>query len=79
MLLAYMHCFGTEANYPELCIVPDKPDQFSVPVRVDTLRVTDVAIYRMGPQEALNISNHNICMRKIRKNLHFQNLETSPT
>lgn len=56
MLLAYMHC-DAQANSPDLCLIPDKPDQFSIPVRVETLRITDVAVYRVGPEEALTIDN----------------------
>jgi hypothetical protein len=55
MLLAFMHCFGAQSNCAELCIVPDKPDQFSVPVRVDTLEVTDAAVLRLGPIEAITV------------------------
>ena len=55
MLLAYMHCPGAQSNFPELCLLADKPDQFSVPARVDTLRVTDAAVYRAGPEEALTV------------------------
>ena len=54
MLLAYMNC-DPQANFPDLCLIPDKPDQFSVPVRVDTLRVTEAAVFRLGPEEALTV------------------------
>ncbi|MGI6524479.1 MAG: hypothetical protein ACOX2O_04175 [Bdellovibrionota bacterium] len=55
MLLAYMHCFGVESDCHDLCLVADKPDQFSCPVRVVTLRETTAAVYRLGPQECVNI------------------------
>ena len=51
MLLSYVHCFGPQSEQPELCIVPDKPDQFSVPARVDTIGVTDAGVFRVGPAE----------------------------
>lgn len=55
MLLAYIHCRGIESLYPELCIIPDKPDQFSGPVRVDSLIDTDCALLRLSPHEMLRV------------------------
>lgn len=54
MILAYCHCFGADKN-PELCIVPDKPDQMSVAAIVDTFIPTDAAIYRCGPFESMRV------------------------
>jgi len=53
MLLAYVHCDGAEGGGPQLCIVPDKPDQFSIAAKVDMLGETTSAIYRVGPVESL--------------------------
>lgn len=55
MLLTYLHCFGPEQQKPDLCIIPDKPDQFSVPVRIDSLINTEAAIHRLGPIEAITV------------------------
>ena len=53
MLLAYMHNRAAYLSWPELCLVPHKTDEFTMPIRVDTLRPTDSAVYRLGPEEAL--------------------------
>jgi hypothetical protein len=53
MLLAYVHCFGSEADCPELCIVATKPDSFSVPVRIDSLVETEAGIYCLSLTEAM--------------------------
>ena len=55
MLLAFVHCRGIDAPYPDLCMLADKPDQFSVPVPVEALRETDCALFRMGPYEMLRV------------------------
>jgi hypothetical protein len=41
---------------PELCLVADKPDEFSVPVSIDSLIVTEAACIRLGPHEGVNVS-----------------------
>ena len=55
MLFAYMNCFGVESAHAELCLVPDRPDQFSVPVRIESLEATEAAVFRVGPVEAVTI------------------------
>ena len=55
MMLAYVHCFGVEASAPELCLVADRPDQLSVPVRVDTLLETDCAVCRLSQLETFKV------------------------
>jgi hypothetical protein len=52
VLLAYIFRVGNEA-YPELCILSSKPDQYSVPVNVFSLPVTESSVVRIGPHEAL--------------------------
>ncbi len=52
MLLAYIHRIGNEEQ-PELCLLADKTDQFSVPVAVQSLPVTEAAVCRVGPYESL--------------------------
>lgn len=55
MLFAYAYCFGSESERPELCLIPDKPDQFSVIVRVDSLIETKAAIIRLSPTEGIKV------------------------
>ena len=55
MLLAYLHPFGPQANQPELCLIPTKPDMFSFPIRVETFCETHAAVYRLGPNEGVRI------------------------
>ena len=55
MLLAYTHCYGPREDRPELCLIPDKLDQISTAVRVDSLTETDCAVYRLGPLEAFKV------------------------
>jgi hypothetical protein len=52
MLLSYYHCFGADKDYPELCILADKPDAFSIAVPLERIGVTSAAVYRVGPGEA---------------------------
>lgn len=54
MLLAYVIRF-MGAQKPELCILPEKPDQFSFVVPVDFLFETEAAVFRIGPSEALRV------------------------
>lgn len=56
MLLAYMHRLGNEAR-PELCLLADKPDQYSVPVSVESLVETNFACIRLGPHEAVLVKH----------------------
>jgi len=55
MYLAYLHLRGFEAQAPVLCMLPDKPDEFTVPSRIDSLQVTEAALYRLGPLESAKI------------------------
>ena len=55
MYLAYQHCFGTESTQPELCLIPDKPDNFSCVVRIESLRETDCALIRLSPEESIKV------------------------
>ncbi len=54
MLLAYVIRF-MGAQKPELCVIPEKPDQFSFAVPVDFLFETEAAVFRIGPSEALRV------------------------
>ena len=42
--------------FHDLCFVPDKPDNLSLPVRVDELEQTDAAVFRMGPEESMIVT-----------------------
>lgn len=55
MLLAYVYCFGSASERPELCITPAKPDQFSCSVRVHSLLPTDDAVCRLSPTEGIKV------------------------
>ena len=50
MLLAYFHLSERE---PSLCLLAEKTDAFSRPVPVDSLPITDAAVCRLGPYEAV--------------------------
>lgn len=50
MLLAYVHLTERE---PSLCLLAEKTDAFSRPVPVDALPITDAAVCRLGPYEAV--------------------------
>ena len=55
MFLAIVTVGEIESARPVLCIVPDKPDQFSSLVPVDSLIATDCAYHRVSPSESLTI------------------------
>ena len=55
MFLAIVTCGGVDNPRPVLCIVPDKPDEFSSLVPVDSLIPTDCAYHRVSGQETLTI------------------------
>ncbi len=55
MLLSYMHRTGQE-QVPELCLLADKCDEYSVPVSVDCLPVTSCSVVRLGPHEAVTVA-----------------------
>lgn len=59
MLLAYMYCHGCDSEYPELCLLADKIDAFSSPVKVSSLRETNAAVCRLGPEESIIVSFDN--------------------
>ena len=50
MLLSYIHISERE---PSLCLLAEKTDQFSRPVPVDSLPITDAAVCRLGPYESV--------------------------
>ena len=58
MLLAYIHCHGS-SEYPELCLLADKTDTFSCPVKITSLRETNAAVCRLGPEETIIVSFDN--------------------
>lgn len=50
MLLAFFHLTERE---PSLCLLAEKTDAFSRPVPVEALPITDSAVCRLGPYEAV--------------------------
>ena len=53
MLLSYMTRINKDGeDYIDLCIIPDKPDNLSIPTSVFMLTETVAAVYRVGPEEA---------------------------
>jgi hypothetical protein len=50
VLLAFVHIDNLS---PKLCIIADKPDQFSRPVPVDSLPITDCAVCRLSQYESV--------------------------
>lgn len=55
MFLAIVTCGDVNSARPVLCIVPDKPDQFSSLVPVDSLIPTDCAYHRLSGHESLTV------------------------
>lgn len=55
MLFAYAYCFGPQMQHPELCLIPEKVDQFSFPVPVYSFFETRSAIIRVGHTEGVRI------------------------
>ncbi len=53
MFLAYVYVNTPEYRGLELTLVPDKPDQFSLPIPVDSLVETTAALLRISPLEAM--------------------------
>jgi hypothetical protein len=55
VLLSYVLLPDSPNGMPELCVVPDLPDNTARPVRVDVLIPNTAAVYYMGSKEALNV------------------------
>ena len=56
MLLCYLYVQTSTGIKPQLSVIADKPDLISLPVPVEELIVTDSAIIRVGPGEALKVA-----------------------
>ncbi len=56
MILGFISGVSTNGDYPELCLVPDKPATFSVPVKIRTLEPTDSAVHLLSIEEGITIS-----------------------
>lgn len=54
MLLAYA-LRTPQSPRPELCIIPERPDQFSCLIPVDILHESSAAVYRIGQGEAFRV------------------------
>ena len=55
MFLAIVTVGDVESARPVLCVVPDKPDEFSNLVPFDSLIPTDCAYHRVSGQETLTV------------------------
>lgn len=55
MLFAYAYCYGPQMEQPELCLIPEKVDQFSFPVPLTTLFETKSAVIRIGHTEGIRV------------------------
>jgi hypothetical protein len=53
MVLCFVAGLGLNQDEIDLCLVPDKPDSLSVPVRVKDLSATVAAFQRIGPEEGV--------------------------
>ncbi len=56
MVLCFVSGLGINKDEQDLCLMPDKPDILSVPVRVRELRETRAAFHRLGPDEGVNVT-----------------------
>jgi hypothetical protein len=56
MLLAFVNRTRNEQDQLELCIVSEKSDLLTVPIRVFSLRAQDAAVYRAGPDETFTVN-----------------------
>jgi len=53
MILCFASGLGVNRDETDLCIVPDKPDLLSVPIRVRDFQPTVAAFHRVGPEEGV--------------------------
>jgi hypothetical protein len=53
MLIAYCATLGKEAEYVELCLIPNEPNEYAKPFRVDLLSASDCAVTYIGPREGV--------------------------
>jgi hypothetical protein len=56
MLLCFASGLGPNRDESDLCIVPDKPDLLSVPVRMRDFQETIAGFHRIGPEEGVSIT-----------------------
>lgn len=55
MYLSFVSGLGLDRNETDLCLIAEKPDMFSVPVRMRDLKPTRAAMHVVGPQEAVTV------------------------
>ena len=55
MIIAYMTLPTSPLAPPVLCMLAEKPDQFSLPLPVEAMIETKAAVCRLGPQEGIKI------------------------
>jgi len=56
MVLCFVAGLGINKNEIDLCIMPDKPDILSVPVRIKDMKETFAAFQRIGPDEGVTVT-----------------------
>jgi hypothetical protein len=59
MLLAYSHCAYPDKLSFELCLIPDKPDDFGRPMPLSLIEVTESAVLKVGAGESCLIRPTN--------------------
>lgn len=55
MVLCFAGGLGINKDEIDLCLVPDKPDILSVPIRISDMFDTVAAFIRLGPEEGVNV------------------------
>ena len=56
MLYCFMVIERNGVYSHELCIVPDKPDSLSLPIRIADLQPTHAAVFRVGSEEVMTVT-----------------------
>lgn len=56
MMLGYVSGLGRYHDETDLCVIAEKVDSVTVPVRVRDLVPQTAAVYRIGPEEAVTVT-----------------------
>ncbi len=56
MFLCFMAISREGKVTHELCLVPDKPDPLAMPIKIDDLKPTEAAVFRVGQEEGLVVT-----------------------
>ncbi len=75
MIFGLISGVALEGEGPELCIIPDKPSSFSVPVKISSLLQTDYAIHFVSVEEGFTVTvdaqDHGTVVTAVRPNVFF--------